>query len=226
MKKLLIALVAAAALAAPASALAWGGSGGGHHGHHSGARFAFFTHQSGGGDFNNGTMFAKLSATGAPSFGGATATVSGSIVGGNDHVNGHWNVSLSTNWSTPSFTKTWTDSDGDADDGTFTLTCAPSTATLTLTNGSTTTDSLTGKTCSWNANGTTTYGFVGTDSAHTVRAFLKEDSSGNVNGAVVTQTNTASGGDNDNDDDSGQGGFGLHMGGFSLGAHVNFGHRR
>jgi len=172
MNKLLISFVAAAALAAPSSALAWGGD-------HHGVRF--------------GVTFAKLSGTGS-SFGGTTAPASGSIVAGNDHPNGHFSVSLSTTWSSAT-TKTWTDSDGDADDGTYAVSCAPATASLTLSNGSTSTSSLTGKTCSLTVNGTVKgYGFFGGDSTHAVHAFLKQDSSGKVTGTVITR---ATSGDSD-----------------------------
>jgi hypothetical protein len=147
-KRLLLPVLAAAALAIPASALAWGGD------HHHG-------------------MFAKLSGTGT-AFSGGTATATGSIVAGNDHPNGHFSVSISTNWSAAR-THTFTDNDGDSDDGTITVSCAPSTATLTLSNGTTTTSSLTGKTCTKTRNGTLTVaGFFGF-SSNGVRAFLKED---------------------------------------------------
>jgi hypothetical protein len=199
MRKLLIALVAAAAFAAPASAIAC-------RSHHGSARLTSFTHRQGGGDHDNGVLFAKVTGTGT-SFGGGTATASGSSVGNNNQT-GTWSASLSTTWSSAT-PKTWThdDGDNDGDDGTFTVSCAPATASLTLTNGSTTTSSLTGKTCSWTANGTTTYAFIGTDSTHSVRAFLKEDSSGNVTGAVVTRTN-----DGDNDNGRQGNGGGLHLG--------------
>jgi len=170
MNKLLISFAAAAALAVPSSALAWGG-------HHHGVRFGALAF--------HGVTFAKLTGTGA-SFGGNTTTASGSIVAGNDHPNGHFSVSLSTTW-TSATTKTWTDNDGDADDGSYTLSCAPATASVTLSNGSTSTSSLTGKTCSLSVNGTVKgYGFFGADSAHTAHAFLKQDSSGKVTGAVIT----------------------------------------
>ena len=192
MKTLLIPLVVAATLALPAGALAWGG-----HEHHAGfASFGFRFRAA--EDNGGGGMFAKLSGTGA-SFGGTTATGTGSIVAGNDHPNGHFSVSLSTTWSSAT-SKTFTDNDGDSDDGTLTVSCAPATASITLTDGSTTTSSLTGKTCSWALNGTTTYGFFGVDSMGTVHAFLKEDSSNNVTGGVITRTQ---GTDQDNDDDQG-----------------------
>ena len=138
--------------------------------HHSGTLGAFFTMRSGDNDHSG--LFAKLSGTGT-SFGAATATASGSIVGGNDHPNGHFSISLSTNWSSAT-TKTFTDNDGDADDGTITISCAPATATSTLSNGSTSTANLTGKTCSKTRNGVTKYGFFGR-SGTGVHLFLKED---------------------------------------------------
>src|SRR5437868_10132935 len=131
MKKLLIALGTAALLATCSAAYACD-----HNGSHTGTLGMFAAFKSGDND-NNGGTFAKLSGTGS-SFGGTTSTATGSIVAGNDHVNGHWNAALSTTWSSAT-TKTWTDNDGDADDGTVTVSCAPSTATVTLTNGSTTT---------------------------------------------------------------------------------------
>ena len=163
MKKLLIPLVAACALAGPTAVLACDGS---HH--HSGVRAAFFASRSGdrGGDFSG--HFAKLSGTGS-SFGDATSTATGSIVGGNDHANGHFSISLSTNWSQAQ-SKTFTEQDGD----TVTFSCAPATASSTLSNGSTSTANLTGKTCSKTENGTTKYGFFGRSDGKT-HLFLKED---------------------------------------------------
>ena len=180
MKKLLLPLVAAAALAAPTSALAWGT----HHHHHHGIRFAFFARSGDNdGDHDGNALFAKLSGTGS-SFGANSATATGSIVAGNDHLNGHFSVSLTTDWSTAT-TKTWTDNDGDADDGTVTISCASATASVTLTNGSTSSSSLTGKECSKTRNGTTKYGFFGRSSDGKTRAFLKEEGS-TVKGAVIT----------------------------------------
>jgi hypothetical protein len=153
MKRLLLPLVAAAALAIPASGLAWDG------------------HHSGDGDHNG--RFATLSGTGT-AFSGGTATATGSVVAGNDHPNGHFSASISTNWSAAQ-THTFTDNDGDSDDGAITVSCAPSTATLTLSNGTTTNSSLTGKTCTKTRNGSTTKaGFFGFSSTG-VPAFLKED---------------------------------------------------
>jgi len=163
MKRLLLPLAAAAVLAIPASALAWDG------------------HHSGDGD-HHGT-FAALSGTGT-AFAGATATATGSVVAGNDHPNGHFSASISTNWSAAQ-THTFTDNDGDSDDGTITVSCAPSTATLTLSNGTTINSSLTGKTCTKTRNGATTKaGFFGFSSTG-VRAFLKEDGT-TVKGLVVS----------------------------------------
>lgn len=165
MKKFLLPLVAAAALAGPTAVLACDGT------HHSGVRAAFFTLRSGdrGGDFND--HFAKLSGTGS-SFGDAGSTATGSIVAGNDHQNGHFSVSISTNWSQAQ-SKTFTEEDGD----TVTISCAPATASSTLSNGSTSTASLTGKTCSKTENGQTKYGFFGRSSDDVTHLFLKEDGS-------------------------------------------------
>lgn len=164
MKKLLLPLVVAFALAGPTAVLACDGS---HH--HSGVRAAFFTLRSGdrGGDFNG--LFAKLSGTGS-SFGDASSTATGSIVAGNDHQNGHFNVSISTNWSQAQ-SKTFTEQDGD----TVTINCAPATASSTLSNGSTSTANLSGKTCSKTENGQTKYGFFGRSSDGKTHLFLKED---------------------------------------------------
>ena len=194
MKKLLISLIVVAALSVPGAAFGWGGAQ---------------DHHGGWG------MFAKVSGTGT-SFGGTSSTASGSIVAGNDHLNGHFSVGLSTTWSSAT-TKTFTDSDGDSDDGTVTISCASATASLTLSNGSTSTSSLTGKTCSKNVNGTTTYTFVGSDSSNSVQTFLKEDASNNVTGVVL------SGGHQGGQDDDAQGQEGLHLG-LSLGAHVGLRH--
>jgi hypothetical protein len=179
MKKLLITLIATAAVAVPATALAWNG-----HDDHGGA-FGFFANRGGfDDDHHGGGTFAELSGTGT-SFGGTTATANGSIVAGNDHTNGHFSVSLSTTWSSAT-SKSFADNDGDADDGTFTFSCAPATGTVTLSNGSTSTTTLAGKTCSWSVNGATRYAFFGTDAADNVHGFLKEDTSNNVKGAVVS----------------------------------------
>jgi hypothetical protein len=222
MNKLLIALCAVAALAAPASALGWGG---GQHDHFRGKATLFLKlggggenggagnqNGSAGGENEDGGMFAKLSGTGT-SFGGTSSTATGSIVAGNDHLNGHFSVTLSTTWSSAT-SKTFADNDGDSDDGTLTISCAPATASLTLSNGSTSSSSLTGTTCSKSLNGSTTYSFFGSDSSTNARAFLKQDASNNVSGAVFS-----GGGHEDN---GGQGASGLHLG-LSLGAHLGFG---
>lgn len=147
MKKLLIPPVAAAALALPASAFAWGG------GHDS------------NGDFHSGLAdIAKLSGTGT-SFGGSSATASGT----------GFTASLSTTWSSAT-SKTFFGK---------TLSCAPSTASITV-NGKA--DSYTGRTCSWTHDGTTKYGFISKASdGH--RAFLGEDGT-TVRGAVFPGAET------------------------------------
>jgi len=175
MKQLLLPLVAAAALATPTSALAWGG---GHHHHHSGvfARLSVDVHAGDAGTFEG------LSGTGT-SFGSTSATATGSLVKSTDHPNGHFSATLSTTWSSAQ-SKTFTDNDGDNDDGTVTVSCAPATASVTLSNGTSSTATYTGKTCSKTRNGTTKYVFFGTASNGT-RAFLKEDGS-TVSGAVFS----------------------------------------
>ena len=189
MRKFILPLAAAAALELPASALAWGG--GDHHRHHGdfGARFSL--------DVNSGDNagLEKLSGTGT-SFASTSATATGSLVQSSDHPNGHFSATLSTTWSSAQ-SKTFTDNDGDDDDGTVTVSCAPSTASITLSNGTSSTASYTGKTCSWTRNGTTKYGFFGAASNGT-RAFLKEEGS-TVSGAVFS------------------GDEGLHMGVFAAG---------
>jgi hypothetical protein len=165
MRKILIPLVAAAALATPATALA---------------------HDN---DHHHGGPFAKLSGTGT-SFAATSATATGSVVAGTDHPNGHFSLALSTNWSAAQ-SKTFTDNDGDSDDGTITVSCAPATATLTLSNGTTSTASLTGKTCSKTRNGATKLGFFGASSTG-VRAFLKEDGT-TVTGVVFSGSHEDSG---------------------------------
>lgn len=164
MKKFLLPLVGAAALAAPTSALAWGT----HH-HHFGFRFAFFARIGDRDGDHDNALFAKLSGTGS-SFADSSATATGSIVAGNDHPNGHFNVSISTNWSQAQ-SKTFTEEDGD----TVTISCAPATASSTLSNGSTSTANLTGKTCSKTDEGKTKYGFFGHTLDGKTHLFLKED---------------------------------------------------
>src|SRR5947209_9191967 len=87
MKRLLLPLIAAAALAVRASGLAWDG----HH----------------GGDGDRHGTYAARSGTGT-AFSGGTATATGSVVAGNDHPNGHFSASISTNWSAAQ-THTFTD---------------------------------------------------------------------------------------------------------------------
>ena len=85
MRSLLILFVAACALVAPTVVLACDGS---HH-HSSRTLGAFFSFHRGDNDGN--VLFAKLSGTGS-SFGDASSTATGSIVGGNDHQNGHFSI--------------------------------------------------------------------------------------------------------------------------------------
>jgi hypothetical protein len=80
--------------------------------------------------------------------------------------------------------KTFTDNDGGNDEGTITVSCAPSTATLTLTNGTTSTATLAGKTCSTSRNGTTKYRFIGASTTG-VHTFLREDGT-TVKGLVAS----------------------------------------
>ena len=183
MRKLILVACAAAALALPAVASA-------HHGGHHwrvGVRLTAFergmSHGLKLGWFHE-RSYAKLSGTGS-SFGDPSATATGSIVAGDAHPNGHFSAALSTTWSAAT-TKTWTDDDGDDDDGTVTVSCAPATASVTLSNGSTSTSSLTGKTCSLTRDGKTVYGFAGVSSDGSTRAFLKEDGS-TVTGVVLNR---------------------------------------
>ncbi|MBV8064211.1 MAG: hypothetical protein JOY73_01650 [Actinobacteria bacterium] len=173
MKKLLIPLVAGAALALPTSALAWGG----HHGHHGDGRddgvLASLSLSVRHGDNDNdqgnqgdhhsrgfGGSAMQLSGTGT-SFGATSASITGTGLTG----------TLSTTW-TSATTKTF---------GTASISCAPATASLTI--GTAAADTFTGKTCSWTKNGTTLYGFFGSDT-NGAHAFLKEDGT-TVTGAVV-----------------------------------------
>jgi hypothetical protein len=175
MRKLILPLAAAAALALPASALAWGG--GDHHSrHHSdaNARFSLDVHTA------SPAGLEKLSGTGT-SFASTSATATGSLVKSTDHPNGHFSATLATTWSSAQ-SKTFTDNDGDNDDGTVTVSCAPATASVTLSNGTSSTASYTGKTCSTTRNGSTKYAFFGAASNGT-RAFLSEQGS-TVSGAV------------------------------------------
>jgi hypothetical protein len=165
MRTLMTLCVAVAALAIPAGALAHDG----HHHHHHG-------------------MLAKLSGTGT-SFGGATATATGSVVGANALSTGTFNASLSTNWSAAT-TKT-------LEHGT--LSCAPATATLSVvgaTSTNTLSSSLTGKTCAWTkSDGSTVRAFFGkgtvtaagtlaTLNGKTGKAFLFQKADGTVKGGV------------------------------------------
>ena len=145
MRKLILLMCAAAALAAPAAASAHRGKR--HAGH--GVRLAAVEHGVKVGPWKHGSLFAKLTGTGT-SFGGATATASGTFAG-RPVAKGSFTASLSTDWSKAT---TKTDSDGDSDSGS--VSCAPSTATLTLTDSSasanTVTESVTGKTCALPTN--------------------------------------------------------------------------
>ena len=170
MRKIIVPLVAAAALAAPMSALAHGG------GHHSGE-----------GDHHGAIAgIEKLSGTGT-SFASTSATATGSLVASVTHPNGHFSATLSTTWSSAQ-TKTFggkKDNDGDDDGNTAaasSISCAPATASITLSNGTSSTATYTGKTCSWTHNGTTVYEFAGSASDGS-KAFLKEDGT-TVTGAV------------------------------------------
>jgi len=163
--------VAAAALAIPAGALAHDG-----HGHHQ--RFGGHHH----------AQLAKLSGAGT-SFGGATATASGTVVGADALSTGTFNAGLSTNWSAAT-TKT-------SDHGT--LSCAPATATLSVVGATTTntlSSSLTGKTCAFTksdgtvvraffGNGTVTAtGTLASLTGQTGKAFLFQKADGTVSGAA------------------------------------------
>jgi len=169
MKRLLLALLATAALAVPGAAFAHGGHG-------------FFHHHA---------TLAKLTGTGS-SFGGATATASGTIAGRGDKlVSGTFSVSLTNDLSKVT-TKT-------SDRGT--LTCEPANASLTLvdsaSSANTVTAALTGKTCSWTKAGSadTVRAFFGRGAATgagtlagltgaTAKAFLVQKADGSVKGAV------------------------------------------
>ena len=155
MRKLLIPLVATAALALPANALAWGG----HHRHHPLVRLAVHA------DIHAGATagLEKLSGTGT-SFGNSSASVSGST----------FTASLSTTWSSAQ-SKSFNGGS---------VSCAPATASVTLSSGTSSTNTYTGKTCSWTRNGATTYAFFG-KACDGTRAFLKEDGTA-VTGAVFS----------------------------------------
>jgi hypothetical protein len=169
MRKLFIAILATAALAAPTAASA-------HH------RHGFHHHHA---------VLAKLTGTGT-SFGGTTATASGTLAGKSDKLaSGTFAVSL-TNDATKATTKTF-------DRGT--LTCMPATAALSLKDSAsaanTVTATLTGKTCSWTKTGSTdtVRAFFGRGTAtgagtlagltgKTAKTFLVQKADGSVKGAV------------------------------------------
>ena len=149
MKKLVLSLLATAALAVPSSAWA-------HHGHHHHA-------------------LAKLSGTGT-SFGAATATASGSIVGGSLE-SGTFAATVATDWAKAVNHST--------DRGS--LSCAPATATLTLNATATAQSSLTGKTCTWTpTTGSVVRAFFGRNA--TVKALLMQKSDGTVKGAAFARS--------------------------------------
>ena len=149
---LIPSLLATAALAMPAAASAHHGW---HHHHHH--------------------ALAKLSGTGT-TFGAATATASGSIVGGTLQ-SGTFSATVSTDWA-KAVNRTF-------DRGS--LSCAPATASLTLTATTTTQSSLTGKTCAWTpTTGSVVRAFFGKST--TVKAFLVQKSDGTVKGAAFTRS--------------------------------------
>jgi hypothetical protein len=170
MRTLMTILAAAVALAIPTGALAHDG-----HGKHIGWS-------------NHHASLAKLTGTGA-SFGGTTATASGSVAGVDVLSTGTFTANLSTNWSAAT-TKT-------SDHGT--LSCAPATATLSLV-GLVTTNTLaasfTGKTCAWTkTDGTTVRAFFGKGTATgagtlasltgtTGKVFLAQKADGTVTGSA------------------------------------------
>lgn len=173
MRRIATTLIATAALALPAAATAHDGHGKRHHGWHKGK-----------------AALAKLSGTGT-TFGGTTATASGTASGGDALGTGTFSASLATTWSsatTNAYSK-------------GSVSCAPATATLSLT-GATTSNTLTttatGKTCAWTkSDGTVIRAFFGRgtgDGAGTLAAldgaktkvFLVQKADGSVNGAVVS----------------------------------------
>lgn len=181
MLKLFVAVLAAAALAAPAAAFAHDGQGHTFGEAHVRANLASLRLGVRLGWWMHGTQFAKLSGTGT-SFGSDSATASGTVVGGNLASSGTaFSATLATTWSSAQ-SKTWVDNDGDNDDGTVTVSCAPATASVTI--GSSSAETLTGKTCSWTRNGTTLYGFGGVAS-NGDRIGLKEDGT-SVEGAAIS----------------------------------------
>jgi len=170
MRPLMTLCVAVAALAIPAGALAHDG----HHHHHG--------------------MLAKLSGTGT-SFGGTSATATGTAVGNDALSTGTFSATLSTNWSAAT-TKTLKHG---------TLSCAPATATLSVV-GATTTNTLssplTGQTCAWTKNdGSTVLAFFGKGtvtgagtlaalSGKTGKAFLFQKADGTVKGGLFAGMHT------------------------------------
>src|SRR4051794_25388922 len=170
MRTLMTICVAAAALAIPAGALAHDGHGGHHWWHHHHA------------------ALAKLTGTGT-SFGGNTATATGTVAGAGALTTGTFSASLSTNWAAAT-TKTF-------DRGT--LSCAPATATLSIA-GATTTNTvastLTGKTCAGTKTGgapirafsgrgnVTAAGALAALNGMTGKAFLLQKADGSVSGAA------------------------------------------
>jgi hypothetical protein len=129
-----------------------------------------------------------LSGTGT-SFGGSTATASGTVKSSDPVSASTFSATLSTNWAAAT-TKT-------SEHGT--LSCAPATATLSIS-GTTTTNtassSLTGQTCAWTkSDGTVVRTFFGKGSitaagtlaglnGTTGKAFLFQKADGTVSGAA------------------------------------------
>jgi hypothetical protein len=180
MKTLMTICATAIALAVPAGALA----NDGHGKHHAFGRF-------------HNAQFAKLTGTGT-SFGGTSATASGTVAGADSLATGTFAASLSTNWSTAT-TKT-------SEHGT--LSCATATATLTLTGATTTntvSSSLTGKTCAWTKKdgavvrtffgkgAVTAAGMLAPLTGSTGHAFLLQKADGTVSGAVFAGRHDAKG---------------------------------
>jgi hypothetical protein len=177
MRTLMTICAALAALAIPAGALAHDG-----HGHH---HFRGHHHHA---------SLAKLSGTGT-SFGGTTATATGTVVGSDALSTGTFSATLSTNWSAAT-TKTFEHG---------TLSCAPTTATLSVV-GATTTNTLsaplTGKTCAWTKkDGSTVRAFFGKGTVtaagtlaalngKTGKAFLFQKADGTVKGGVFAGMHT------------------------------------
>ena len=164
MRKLMLLLLATAALALPAAASAHGW----HHHHHG--------------------LFTRLTGTGT-SFGGSSATASGSVVAGSPLASGTFAATLTTDLSQAT---SRTSEHG-------TLSCAPATLALTVTDSAstanTTSGTLTGKTCTFTkTDGTVFRGFFGKGSITGTgtlsgltgmeRAFLTQKADGTVRGAV------------------------------------------